>query len=456
MAHADTTLIFASAAHIASELGSLKNASWLAVAYTLAVCSTQPLYGKLCDVFGRKPVLLSAYTILSVGCVLCGTSTRIWQIVGGRVISGIGGAGVMTMASIVITDSVPKREIATYRSYINMATTLGRSVGGPLGGLIADKLGWQWLFFLRIPVFAVSILLLSLSLKQKHDPEAEEETIKVSFSEKLAKVDFIGAFLLSSTITLCIVLVDEAGAGHITPLSLIMVALAGVFGNLFFFRQMFISKEPILDLRILARPNAALSYLINYLQVFAQVGMMFSVPMYFQVTQRASTTAAGAHLVPAVVANTAGALLSGAIIRKTQKFKPILIGTGLLGTVTYFLLFGRWNGPVSEAESLYIVPAGLATGMAQSAAFVSMASLLSPSQVAMATGVYFLTSSLGTVTGVTTTNLLISSFFKANLEEALPGSASLDVSSTAPRSSLLTLVTHVPTSDGWLTHPLDH
>lgn len=369
---------------------------------------------------------MTSYTILGTGCVLCGLSTTLWQIILGRIISGIGGAGVMTMASIIITDSVEKRDIARYRSYINMATTIGRSVGGPLGGCITDRLGWPWLFYLRIPIFVISVVLLIPGLETQNPTNNDGEPVEDSLREKLAKVDFIGAFLLSSSIVALVLLIGGIGT---LPKVIIapLVCMAGVSANFFALYEVFVCKTPILDLRILTKPNVTLSYVINYLQVVGQVGMMFSVPMYFEVTQRASTTAAGSHLVPAVVANTAGALFAGKVIQRTQMYKSILVGTGLFGTITYVLMFLRWNGNTSGIESLYIVPAGFATGAAQSAAFVSMASCLDSSKVAMATGVYFLTSSIGTASGITITNTLMTTLFQKGLESRLPGPGNAEV-----------------------------
>lgn len=245
--------------------------------------------------------------------------------------------------------------------------------------------------------------------------------------QKFAQIDWAGAALLSKTIVSFVLLLSGTGADMPWLAICVIVALAGVCGTLFVFRKLYVAPRPILKLRILLVKNVALSYLINYLQVFAQVGMMFSVPMYFQVTHRSSAGAAGLRIVPAVVANTVGALAAGFIIQKTQQYKRLLISTGLMGVATYILLLLRWNGNTKSLETFYIVPAGFATGMAQSAAFVSMTSLLEPPKIAMATGVYFPTSSLGTITGVASTNAVLSGLFRRNLEDSLTGHGKTNV-----------------------------
>ncbi|KAF4467268.1 Major facilitator superfamily domain general substrate transporter [Fusarium albosuccineum] len=423
VSHADTTLIFAAAPQIASELGSLRGIGWLATAYTLGVCSMQPLYGRLSDVFGRRQMLLFAYIVLSVGCVLCALSRTLVQIIVARAISGIGGAGVMTMASIIITDSVPRDEFAKYGSYINLATTLGRSIGGPIGGLVADSLGWQWLFWGRLPLFAISVTLVMASSGStaEYNPTDQDEaaSTRESFREKWKKVDVKGAAMLTKTIVSFILLLDTVETGLWTPSFWALSASVLVFGQLFVLFELFGTKSPIFNLRILVKHNVALSYLVDYLQVFSQVSMMFSVPLYFQVTQRASAAKSGAHIVPAVVANTIGALASGKMVQLTHRHKYMLVMTGLLGSVSYTLIILRWNGNTMFWESLYIIFGGFATGVAQSASFVTMASHLERKEVAMATGGFFLVSSLGTVSAVTTTNVLLQSFFSQRLNNEI-------------------------------------
>ncbi|KAH8177767.1 major facilitator superfamily protein [Sarocladium implicatum] len=416
LSHADTTLIFAAAPQIASHLGSLRNVGWLATSYTVGVCAMQPLYGKLSDIFGRKQMLLFAYIVLSAGCTFCALSRNMVQIILARILSGVGGAGVMIMSSIIITDSVPRRDFAKYRSYINLATTLGRSIGGPIGGLVADTFGWPWLFWGRLPLFGLSILLVWGYLENHIPSKAAAEPAEAQdFRAKWAKIDFKGAVFLAKTIVSLILLLDSIDTGFNTPPFWFMFASVFVFGQLFVYIELFAAQSPIFDLRILARRNVALSYLVDYLQVFSQVGMMFSVPLYFQVTQRASAASSGARIVPAVVGNTIGALISGRVVKATRHHGLILVGTGFLGVASYTLIFFLWDGDTSFWESSVIIGGGLATGIAQSVSFVTMASHLDRTEVAMATSGFFLVSSLGTVTSVATSNVLLQAFFGKRL-----------------------------------------
>ncbi|KAF9892941.1 hypothetical protein FE257_000533 [Aspergillus nanangensis] len=103
ISNADGTLVMASAGKISSEFRQLQHASWLSTAYTLGVCTAQPMYGKLSDIYGRKPLLLAAYALFGIGSVISGVGPGLWAVISGRAISGIGGAGIMTMGSVIIT-----------------------------------------------------------------------------------------------------------------------------------------------------------------------------------------------------------------------------------------------------------------------------------------------------------------------------------------------------------------
>lgn len=108
------------------------------------MCGSQPLYGKLSNIYGRKALLLTAYVLFAVGCLICGLAENMSTVIIGRLISGAGGSGMSSVVSFLIADLVPLRDVATYRSYVNIVQTVGRSCGGPMGGWLAETMGWRW------------------------------------------------------------------------------------------------------------------------------------------------------------------------------------------------------------------------------------------------------------------------------------------------------------------------
>ena len=141
---ADQTIIVSSYGKIGSELKALNRTSWIATAYFLTLTSIQPLYGKLSDIFGRKVCLLFGYVIFGIGCLFCGLAQDMSQLIAARAFAGIGGAGMTTVVSILLSDIVPLRERGKWQGYLNIIYAAGASSGAPLGGILADYIGWRW------------------------------------------------------------------------------------------------------------------------------------------------------------------------------------------------------------------------------------------------------------------------------------------------------------------------
>lgn len=243
---------------------------------------------------------------------------------------------------------------------------------------------------------------------------------------KLAQVDFLGTALLGSSIIAMTTLLDQGGKSF--PWSSWWTVLLAGGGALllitFVLVEAYVAPEPIFNLRILRRTNVSLAYIIGALQISAQLGMMFSVPLYFQVTQRASTTMAGVHLIPAVIGNTLGGLVAGIFIRRTGQFKILLVIGGLVAAISYLLLYLRWDGHSGFWESLFILPGGLGTGIASASSFIAMSAMLPVEEIAMATAGYMLIVGFSMTAGVTTSNSVLGMEFQRQLRLNLHGPGS--------------------------------
>ncbi|KAH8690581.1 efflux pump antibiotic resistance protein [Talaromyces proteolyticus] len=423
VSHADGTITFASAGRISSEFNALPDANWLATAYSLGVCAAMPMYGKLSDIYGRKNILLLAYSFFGIGSVLCGIGVQMWHVVLGRAVMGLGGAGMATLAAIIITDIVPRRDIATWRAYVNIASTLGRAAGGPIGGALTDLVGWRWLFTGQAIFIAMAALLTILKLNISREPHLDNQEEPASSKSKLARIDFIGTFFLSASVVSGITLLDIGGKkfSWTSPYTISLGVASLVLLIAFVLTEAFWAREPIFSLRILRQPNVIASYLVMTFQVLAQVGMMYTIPLYFQVTGRASTSSAGAHLVPAVVGNAVAGIVAGVFIKRTGRYRGLTIVAGLIAAVTYILEYFRWNGNTNWWESLYIIPGGIGTSIAQAASFVSMTSRLEQSDIAMATSGIFLLSQVGVSASITANNAALESEFKNQLQRKITG-----------------------------------
>ncbi|KAH6623799.1 major facilitator superfamily domain-containing protein [Chaetomium tenue] len=425
VAHADGSILLATHPIIASEFNDLENSSWLITGFALAGAATQTLYGKLSDIYGRKSLVITAYVIFVVGCAIVGMGQTMWQVILGRVISGAGASGMAGLVSILITDLLLIREVAQWRAYVNLVATLGRSIGGPLGGWLVDVVGWRWSFFGQIPPIILAIILVTVSLPGSPSTTEHLDTTAgpISRKSKLSRVDFKGSILFTFAI-LALLLPIELGGVKLPwshPAIITLFSLSPVL--LFVFvavekRQ----AEPILPLEIFHRRDAALSFLILGFQIAAQLGLMFSVPLYFQITTRASNTVSGAHLVPAVVGNALGGLISGLLIKRSGRYKTLIILAVTLSSFGYLLLMLRWHGNTNFWESLYIFPSGFGTGIAQSAVFVSLQAVVAdPAHLAPAISFMYLTSTVALTIGLPLSNAVMQAVLRRVLEGRLLG-----------------------------------
>ncbi|KAF3061750.1 Vacuolar membrane amino acid uptake transporter fnx2 [Daldinia childiae] len=416
---ADGSLVIATHPVIASEFNDLENSTWLFISFLLAGAATQSLYGKLSDIYGRKPVLLTSYALFAIGSTLIGIGQSMWQVIVGRVISGSGGAGIMTLAAVIITDLAPLRDVASWQSYLNVVATVGRSLGGPTGGFLADTIGWRWSFLGQAPIFLLAMALCWMILPNLTTEQSKTNT--ETTKSRLARIDFLGASLLGGGLLAVLLPLRIAGqkVPWGSPVVLSLFAIGILLLALFTVAEIRWAKEPIFPLRLLKNRDVVFSYLIMVLQTAAQVGMMVAVPLYFQVTERSSSTVAGAHLMPAVIGNTIGGLLTGAWIRRTGYFKAPLVFAGIISFICYGLLILRWNGKTNWIESLYIFPGGFGTGISANAVFVALQAAINPIDKAVAASGLYLSIPVGSILGMAACNAVMQATMPVDLASRL-------------------------------------
>ncbi|OCK73579.1 putative tetracycline-efflux transporter [Lepidopterella palustris CBS 459.81] len=419
IANADGSLVLATSGTISSEFDDLGSAGWLITSYTLAMCASQSLYGKLSDIYGRKSTILVSYIFFTLGCAICGLGQSLPQVVFGRLVAGVGGAGIHCLVSIVIADMVSIREVASWRSYVNIAATTGRSLGGPLGGYLTDTIGWRWSFLGQCPLTILTLALVAWKLQVP----SQEASVEESQLSKLRRIDFFGAITFSISIV-CGLLVLELTGQRLAwnePKILVLLGASLVSGHCFLLVEAFWAKEPIFPLRLLRNRDVVTSYINLGFQSGAQIAMMMLVPIYFQVSAHASVTNAGAHLMPSVMGNAVGGLLSGIFIKRTGYYKFISILGAISSTSAYLLLMLRWHGNTSFLESLYIIGGGFGNGISLSASFIALTAGIEPCQMAIASSGLYLSSNVGTVGGLSIAAAIFHSTLEKSLRIALEG-----------------------------------
>lgn len=333
---------------IMSELkGTQTDFAWVITAALLANAATTPIWGKLADLFDKKVLVQLSIVIFVAGSVMAGFSENIPFLLTARVIQGIAMGGLTALAQAIIGSIIPPRERGKYSGYMGAVMAVGTAGGPLLGGFIVDSsLGWRWTFFVCVPLAVVALILLQVTLKVPH-------------IKRPAKIDWLGAILLTSGVSLLLVWVSFAGkADYYDWWSWQTAVMVGGGVLLLALLVLVESKvsQPIIPLKIISERTTALAIVASVAVGVAMFGSSTFLGQYYQVARGATPTEAGLLTLPMIAGNLVGSVLSGQLISRYGKWKRFLIG----GTV---LLIGglALAGTMDHTTELWLT--GLYTGI---------------------------------------------------------------------------------------------
>ncbi|KAF8530799.1 major facilitator superfamily domain-containing protein [Gautieria morchelliformis] len=393
LAAMDGTIVASSYASIGSDLKQLQNTSWIATGYMLTLTSIQPLYGKLSDIFGRKACLLFAYSVFGIGCLACGLARNMTELIIARALTGVGGGGMTTVVSILVTDLVPLRRRGTWQGILNIIFSIGSASGAPLGGFLADG-GFS--FQVPVAFLAFSAVLLAL---RTPTPAA----LSLSIKSKLRRIDFLGAFTLVIAIFSLLLGLDRGSniswsspttLGSFSAFCFLTVAFAVIETT------PWLAKEPFAPKRIMANASLLGSYLTNFFIFAASVCSLFHVSLYAQAVRGKSAAGAAATLLPCILAGVSGSLLAGCGVGLVM---------GLLLIDIMALLSTNWS------------LIGVSIGIAVTTTLIALIANVSSEDQAVATAVSYLFRSLGGVIGISAGSAVVQNTLRVCLTSRLTG-----------------------------------
>jgi MFS family permease len=275
---------------------------WVISAYLLAATVTVPIYGKLADLFGRKPVLIFGLVLFSFGSVLSGTSTSMGQLIAMRTIQGLGAGAVTPIVLTMLGDLFSLQERAYVQSLFSVVWGLS-SIGGPVvGGYLTDNVGWRWVFLICVPFAASAILMLLLYVSEQ------------IVDREVPPIDWAGAALLTAGV-LAFLWVVLDGSHRSWPINILL--LSGSAGLLFLFAMRErIAADPILPMSLMTRPVIAAALLASLAFGGIIFGIETYVPLHVQGVQAGDATRAGRTLIPLFFGwSLSGALAARAVVR---------------------------------------------------------------------------------------------------------------------------------------------
>ncbi|RAH55451.1 MFS general substrate transporter [Aspergillus piperis CBS 112811] len=452
---ADQTIIMASYGQIGSDLEALNLTSWIATSYFLTLTSFQPLYGKLSDIFGRKACLLFAYAIFGIGCLFCGLAQNIDQLIAARVFQGIGGGGMTTVVSILMSDIVPLRDRGVWQGVINIIYATGSGIGAPLGGILSDFIGWRWAFIAQVPLCILAFIAVTVML----DLPAQEDS---HWKTKLRRIDFPGAIVLVGAVFGFLLGLDRgSNVSWTMPITIVSLSVSTALFALFIVIEVFYAAEPFAPGHIIFNRTFFAAYACNFFSFGGWLAALFYIPLFFQAVDGVSATVAGLRLLPSIISGVSGSLFAGYIMKWTGKFYWLTIAayTGLtIGLTTIFMA----SGAVTENTTVLVlgmVACAFGNGIGVTSTLISLISNSTPEDQAVVTACSYLFRSLGSVIGLSLSSTVVQQLLRERLHFALRDSKDIDKIVDGVRQSLDFIKTLDPTTGrivrscyGWATN----
>ncbi|XVV14047.1 MDR family MFS transporter [Actinoplanes sp. CA-131856] len=410
LAALDQTIMATATRTIADDLHGFNIQAWATTAFLITSTISTPLYGKLSDLYGRRPFFLFAIGIFVVGSMLCGLSQNMYELAAFRAIQGIGAGGLMSLALAIIGDIVPPRERAKYQGYFlavfGTASVLGPILGGFFAG--ADTIlwvdGWRWVFYLNVPI---GIAAMAVVARVLHLPHTRVDH----------RIDWPGALTLIIGLVPLLTVAEQGrdwGWDSGRAFACYIIGALGLIG--FILAERAYGDEALLPIRLFRNRTIAVGATSSTILGMAMFGGLMTVPLYLQIVKGSSATMAGLQMIPFVFGIMSGSIISGQLIARTGRYRifPIIGSTLMVAALALFSTIGA-DTPLWRTM-LIMVLMGLGLGGNMQPMITAVQNAVSPREIGVATSSVTFFRSMGGTLGT--------AIFLSVLFNVLPGKIS--------------------------------
>ncbi|KAG0674251.1 hypothetical protein C6P43_000710 [Kluyveromyces marxianus] len=428
----DTTIVTTLLPTIASDLDASSQMSWIATSYLLSCSAFQPLYGKLSDIFGRKPLLIWSNLCFGVGCIICGApfTKSLWVLCLGRFISGVGGGGLTTLSTIITSDIIPLRQRGVYQGMGNIVFSLGCASGSLIGALLQQHLGWRWAFLVQVPLSLFSCIMIVVLLHLPKDSpgrglislsgnNGSKKPLKLIIDDVRELVDVMGSFSLIVTMLLLMIILSVLD----NPSQLSSGTWVAFVTVLCLAGYVFVSTElsidhPMVPLHLLGSNRTVLaSSLTNWFFTMSIMTLSYYIPVFWQTVYHFLPWQIGVRTVSNFFGIATGSMLTGIYMKRSGKYKTLSSSVNFITVVGVLVIFGSTfnahpNG-VFEYLMLFVPGCGYASML--TVTLLSLIASVDSSQQAQVTSVQYAFRAIGSTLGVSFAGLIYQSRLHASL-----------------------------------------
>jgi EmrB/QacA subfamily drug resistance transporter len=419
MAAIEATIVATAMPSIAADLGGFSYYSWVFSIFLLTQAVSIPIYGKLSDLFGRKPVFVFGASLFLIGCLLCGLSRTMLTLIIFRAVQGFGAGAIQPIATTIVGDIYTLEERAKIQGLLASVWGISSVLGPAMGGIIVNYFAWQWVFYINLPLGILAIAGIIIYLKE-------------SVEKKRHDIDYLGSALLFISVSTLLLAFLEGGVAWSwrSAISLFLFGV-GLLGLLLFLWRESLAKEPILPLALFRHPTIAVANAASLLGGVFLIGMSNFIPPFVQGVLGKSAMIAGFTLGAMSIGWPLASTLSGFIILRTGfRLTAMLGGFGMVLSSVILLFVNIHSSPWLIAAGAFLMGVGL--GLTTNTFIVSIQSAVGWKQRGVATSSNMFMRMLGSAIGAAVLGGILNSRLMAHLQSQpiqLPKSAekTLDV-----------------------------
>jgi len=379
LAALDQTIVSTAIRTISDDLHGFSLQVWATTGFLITSTISTPLYGKLSDIYGRKPFFLFAILVFISGSALCGLSQSMYQLAAFRAIQGLGAGGLMALALAIIGDIVPPRQRARYQGYILAVFATSSVVGPVLGGLFAGAhsilgfAGWRWIFYINVPVGLAALFVVTRVLQIPHRRQEH-------------RIDWPGALALVVGLVPLLTVAEQGrtwGWGSGRALLCYVIGAIGLIA--FVLAERAYKDEALLPLRLFRGRTFSVTSIASFVLGMAMFGAILVVPLYLQIVKGSSPMVAGLQTIPLVAGIMVGSVVAGQAIARTGRYRifPIIGSVLMLVALVLFSFIGA-DTPLWRTMLIMLL-LGLGLGGNMQPLTLAVQNAVSPREIGVAT-----------------------------------------------------------------------
>ena len=399
----DQTVVGTALPRIITDLNGNTLYTWSVTIYLLTSTISGPIYGKLSDLYGRRPIVIFAVSLFLLGSALAGLSGSMEQFILFRGLQGLGGGAIFPIALAVVADLYTPAERGKYLGSFGAVFGLSSLVGPGLGGFITDTVGWHWIFFINIPIGLISLFILWRLLPAIRRPEAGQN------------IDYVGAAAFTAAVAPFLVGLSNKQSGQWTDPAVGGLMLLGVVFGLVFLWVESRAADPIVPLNLFRLPTFTISVAAMFFAGFGFLTGIIFLPRWFQAVAGASATESGYNILPLLAGLIFSAVASGQIVARVGRYKYLMFGSLLLLGLSLFLMTNLRTETDRPILWLWMALAGLGIGPSFAVFPLIVQNAVSPDRIGVATSSLTFFQQIGGTVGLTVAGTLFADRIKTEI-----------------------------------------